>query len=313
MFLDESEDDARAARAMALLRQSPRGKSLAGRLSGLIGSSNRGGMMAALAQADAMLAQKDFNPQERRDRTGRWTTGGGKFRQVGEVANAITDNMFAWRAISQPTALSAAHDTPPPREEIISNWTRQVRKHLSKDREAIKTVALARQQNAQNARWQAVTRGLPADHVIVTENPIGPHTNIMLDEPDAAARRTAGTTIFPASNVKAVAADFAAHPKTPADHPAATSGYGVAAVLRHEYGHSIDDALGVETRRHVLDAIPDPSTDLTYYAGFRGDQEVIPELLATITEPGYRAQDWPSTVQEAERRLLAAIDQLRGS
>jgi hypothetical protein len=82
---------------------------------------------------------------------------------------------------------------------------------------------------------------------------------------------------------------------------AASSGYGLSAVLRED-GHSIDDVLPRPVRRQILDAIPDPTRDLSYHAGWRAEGEVIPELLALITHPDY----WPRTIQLLDASPLTA-------
>lgn len=293
--------DVRAVRAMVYLDRHARGKALSQRLSGLVGTQNRESLMAAVIEADVMLSHKDFNPNERRDPRGRWTTGGGKFRTVDATANAMTDAILAWDRVSGRTGA-------PPREEIVGNWRRQLRGRLSKDRAAIQMVAQANAENASNVRWREVTRGLPVDLVVVTHEPdrTSQHATLLATHGEA-AKRAGGTTAINEDAVKEVGLSG---DKTPQDHPSATSGYGLAAVLRHEYGHSVDDALPRSVRQGILAAIPDPRHDLTYYAGER-DNEVIPELLATITEPGYRAEDFPPTVREAGRRLLDAIENLR--
>ena len=242
-----------------------------------------------------------FDPLQPRGRGGKWIFKGKLFTNQ-EAGKHMADRVLGWRAHEGRTPEA---DTPSP-ERIAANWTKQLRGRLSKDREAIGAVAQASRVNEASPRWQALTHNRPADLVLVTKEPTKGKFSSLVDTQHA-AHRVGATTIIPEANVKAeVAEGGITGNKKPSEHPSATSAYGLAGVLRHEYGHSVDDALPRDQRRHILDAIPDPGKDLGYYAGIR-DNEMIPELIATITHPDYDPKDFPETVQEAERRLWKAL------
>jgi len=236
-----------------------------------------------------------------RGRGGEWI---GKFLTNKEAGGRIADSLHHWQEQAKQHGNwdEVQHRDDPTRDKIAANWTKGLRGRLSKDRAAIGLVADANAENEANPRWKALTANLPKDHVLVTTDPEGG---------TEAASRVGGTTMIGEDAVNRVTdeAVASAEPK-PERRPSATSGYGLDATLRHEYGHAIDDALSRDERQHILDAIPD-ATPLSYYARFNqehgNDGEVIPELVATITHPDYHAADWPESVQEAQRRLQTAL------
>jgi len=91
------------------------------------------------------------------------------------------------------------------------------------------------------------------------------------------------------------------------------SGAGVAATLRHEFGHAIHDRIRQEDPalytelRDAFHAIPDPKAELTYYAGHSGEHEGFPEAIAIGTHASYNPKEWsPAAAAYIEKAIRAA-------
>lgn len=300
------EGDAVRRAANVLMEEAP---DVAGELRELVDAAEQanGELRAALIAAGLTTPERfdavteSFHPEEPRDFRGRW-------RKLGDVAASMATSALAWNKRRGADMSSA-----PSHEEVTKNWSRQLRGRLSKDAEAQRVLVAAEAANASNPLWRKIVERHEPDHTVLVTPPEEGKARALIDS-TGAAHRVAGTTVV----TDAAAKELAATPPKDAakTRPAASSGYGLAAVLRHEYGHSLDEALPKDVRRKIIDAIPDPGADLSYYAGYwkgRGnDGEVIPELIAIVTQPGYTDAAWPESVQRARKLLLEALGVVEG-
>lgn len=239
-----------------------------------------------------------------RDRLGRWADAPTLNEpKVGEVATRMAQTALAWLHHS-------GHDLSdsPGDEQVTKNWLKQLRGRVSTDKEARRLVNEAIAENDAIPLWRSIVSALMPDHVVVTKGePTGKRVS-RLDTDSVAHRVAGGTTVIPDGNVREVVEQGT---KRPPEKVYGATSYGLAALLRHEYGHSVDDWLRMvapETRRAIIRAVGDAG-DLSVYAkGYLargGDHEVIPELLALIVHPDYREEDFP-TLAEAGRMLIDA-------
>lgn len=226
--------------------------------------------------------------------------------KVGEVATRMRSTSMAWRDLAGLDSSGAPSDA-----EMDANWAKQIRGRVSKDKVARGLVHDAITENNGNQLWREIVGKHVEDHVIVsTPYEQGGRITMLDASEETNAHRLPGTTAISENGVMA-AASGAPH-KSPPAKAAASSGYGLAALLRHEYGHSIDHFLQERhpaARQAIIDSIGDKH-DLSYYAYWHAangnNGEVIPELLALVTHPNYREGDFPK-IADAGRQLLDAL------
>lgn len=84
------------------------------------------------------------------------------------------------------------------------------------------------------------------------------------------------------------------------------SGGGLAAVLRHEYGHTIESSLTPEEKIRFFRSLPsqdEVKKGLSTYAGFHvhtgNAQEAFSELYSVVSDPHYDPAKWPEWVRLA--------------
>lgn len=253
--------DVRAVRAMVYLDRHARGKALSKRLSGLVGTPNRESLMAALIEADVMLSHKDFNPNERRDPHGRWTTGGS----------------------------SGIHDT-------VSIGSPGKKSSLSKSEHADMTQAV---QDALNRHPELVDGPLPIKSISYASAAIEPPPGVPGMEWRFFVRGSArlklatgftskwkGTRVIVSDNeplkleaVKSVA-------------PSSRTSYGA---MTHEIGHCYFRAHGI-VKSEAKDILgryglgPARLADISEYAASNAD-EALAELYSMTHTPGFKIDD----------------------
>jgi hypothetical protein len=235
----------------------------------------------------------------------------GRFRDVADA------HILAWvepgespKVLGDRMATSVLNwphpDDAPPHDVIAKNWAKNLEGKISDNEEAAATVNAAIEENARNDLYSRIVAQRAPDNVIVINTP--ERGSVSIVDTDGAAHRVAATTLIREDSVHLYREEQRRGLLKPISNTdiAASSAYGLDALLRHEYGHSIEDNLDPETKRRLREALPDPGTDLSTYAG-SAPQELVPELFAITTEPGFDPSQWPESVQKARAILFEAI------
>jgi hypothetical protein len=190
----------------------------------------------------------------------------------------------------------------------VASWKKNLKGNLVTDPAVLQKVADADAYNMGGPVYADQIQGRDTIIVISDNTPVG---NVLRPGGDitSAGRRTGNeatvimdeaTRDFPAIPTEAI---------EPGKYASAEQG-GLPALLRHEYGHQLSDAMTADQWAAFRARLPAQDTvkaDVSKYAGQGLDvgnaQEAYSELFAITTDPAYRPGDWAPWVQQVGHEM----------
>lgn len=232
-----------------------------------------------------------------------------------QLAREIARKVGEWRKLQHQTGqmsddLFRAHLREFDADKVAANWL----KHLKDSTVGATDDALNLSvQQAINDNWRnPVFRSLMQSDVMPEERLVGFTKPVKSDffSPEAAASRTADTTIFYDHRLAGWADQLDGFAPGKAT---SQSWGGPAASYRHEQAHSIWRVISPELREKFDDAFTAHSStlkkDVTLYAR-KETEELFPELFAIITDPQYRRSAWADWVNDLGDELKDELSRI---
>ncbi len=215
------------------------------------------------------------------------------------------------------TALEELHGPLPvdmSPEKVARNWKSEFKGRVVTDPEKVALLKGAVKENRDNPEYMQLVAAYGGEGVIVLANPSDDPKHLMQGRNEGGERMGVVTAVYASTSKLGSFTDTANDREPP--RPGLPSP-GLAAVLRHEFGHAIHDDMDPEVKRFAEKLwyqIPNPKETFSYYAAFNsesGDHEGFPEAIALGTDPRYRPEEWHPAVRAYVDFVLKAAGTVR--
>lgn len=181
----------------------------------------------------------------------------------------------------------------------VANWTRQLQRGADFHKGAIDKAAAANDYNLSSDVYKSAVDRYGPNNIVIAKD-VQPSGSLLGTESktEAAQRKTGNYT----SIIRRHVLDNPTEELVPGQTVVGTD---PATVLRHEYGHQINESLTGDQKAEFRADLPDRETvknDLSWYAStgldVGNEQEAFSELFAAVSDPAYNVDHWAQWVTD---------------